>query len=215
MQIYVVGSSKNTFQPLNDIRTKFLIDEKHEDDNIDHLNPWFCEVTGLYHLWKNSTSKNDIVGLEHYRRQFVNQKGQLLSEQEIRDLLSGCEMICAYDDSRGPSLYYRLSDYGIGKCSEIFKYVIFAIKYLDEKLGQAFQNFIAATNHVQFNMFICKYELIDEYCKWLEQIFKIVNEHYPLEKSAKRSLGYICEIALFPFFAMQHKCKVLRPRIYK
>lgn len=215
MQIYVVGSSQNKFQQLNDIRTKFLIDQKHDEENIDYLNPWFCEVTGLYYLWKNSTSKDDIVGLEHYRRQFVNAQGNLLSETEIRNLLSDCEMLCAYDDSRGTSLYYRLSDYGIGKCSDIFKYVMFAIKYLNKQDGLDFQNFVAATNHVQFNMFICKYELIDKYCKWLEQIFKIVNEHYPLEKSAKRSLGYICEIALFPFFAMHYKCKILKPKIYK
>lgn len=215
MEIYVVGSTKNKFQELNDIRTKFLIDEKHEDDNIDHLNPWFCEVTGLYHLWKNTKHKDDIVGLEHYRRHFVNSKGELLSETEIRTLLSDCEIISAYDDAHGPSLFYRLSDYGIGKCSELFKYVMFAIRYLDEQKGLAFQNFVGVTTHVQFNMFICKYELIDEYCKWLNDIFNIVDKFYPLQNAPSRSLGYICEIALFPFFAMQHKNKILKPRIYK
>ena len=54
MKIYVVGSSKDTFLPLNDIREKFLVDVKHETKNIDFLNPWFCEITGLYHLWQNN-----------------------------------------------------------------------------------------------------------------------------------------------------------------
>lgn len=68
MKIYVVGSSKNKFFTLDNIREKFLIDEKHTDTNIDFLNPWYSELTGLYHLWKND--KDDVVGLEHYRTGF-------------------------------------------------------------------------------------------------------------------------------------------------
>ena len=40
MKIYVVGSSKNKFLPLDNIREKFLIDQPHEGDNIDFLNPF-------------------------------------------------------------------------------------------------------------------------------------------------------------------------------
>ena len=72
MKIYVVGSTKNSFLPLNSIREKFFIDEKHNGDNIDSLNPWYCELTAMYYLWKNCN--DDIVGLEHYRRYFVNEK---------------------------------------------------------------------------------------------------------------------------------------------
>lgn len=43
MKIYVVGSSKNKFLPLDNIREKFLIDQKHAGDNIDFLNPWYYE----------------------------------------------------------------------------------------------------------------------------------------------------------------------------
>ena len=48
MKIYVVGSSKNKFLPLDNIREKFLIDKKNEEDNIDFLNNWYCELTGMY-----------------------------------------------------------------------------------------------------------------------------------------------------------------------
>ena len=92
MKIYVVGSSKNRFLPLNNIREKFIIDAEHEGENIDNLNPWFCELTGLYWFWKNS--KEDIVGLEHYRRYFVNRRNQLLSEDEIRNILETNNIIC-------------------------------------------------------------------------------------------------------------------------
>ena len=62
MSIYVVGSSKNLFLECDDIREKFIVDAPHEGANIDLLNPWYCELTGLYYLWKNATSK--YVGLE-------------------------------------------------------------------------------------------------------------------------------------------------------
>ena len=90
MKIYVVGSSKNRFLPLNNIREKFLIDKPHEGDNIDNLNPWYCELTGMYYMWKHEDE--DIVGLEHYRRQFIGKDG-LLSEQEIRDILKDNDVI--------------------------------------------------------------------------------------------------------------------------
>ena len=91
MKIYVVGSSKNNFLPLDNIREKFLIDQKHEGDNIDKLNPWYCELTGMYYMWKHCN--DDIVGLEHYRRYFVNKNNQLLNENEIRTILETNDVI--------------------------------------------------------------------------------------------------------------------------
>ena len=75
MKIYVVGNSKNNFLPLDNIREKFIVDEVHEGDNVDSLNPYYCEMTGLYYLWKHCDE--EIVGLEHYRRKmpFKNYSG--------------------------------------------------------------------------------------------------------------------------------------------
>ena len=75
LQVKDINYSKDLFLKLDNIREKFLVDQPHAGDNIDDLNPWYCELTGLYYLWKNCN--DDIVGLEHYRRYFVNNTKKL------------------------------------------------------------------------------------------------------------------------------------------
>lgn len=38
-------------------------------DNISENNPHYCELTGLYWMWKNTNYEE--IGLCHYRRFFV------------------------------------------------------------------------------------------------------------------------------------------------
>jgi hypothetical protein len=102
MSIYVVGSSKNLFLECDNIREKFIVDAKHEGDNIDHLNPWYCELTGLYYLWKNSTSK--FVGLEHYRRFFASptKTKQRMTKAEAENILKDHDIItCTFRHPKG------------------------------------------------------------------------------------------------------------------
>ena len=41
-----------------------------EADNINYLNPYINEATGLYYIWKNK--KDKYVGLCHYKMFFEN-----------------------------------------------------------------------------------------------------------------------------------------------
>lgn len=67
-QPLLVGNFSLTHQNL------FLGDDKGL--NISDKNSYFCELTGLYWIWKNTSQ--DIIGSCHYRRYFTNKKEPLI-----------------------------------------------------------------------------------------------------------------------------------------
>lgn len=205
MKIYVVGSSKNKFLPLDNIREKFLIDQKHEGDNIDFLNPWYCELTGLYYLWKHCD--DDIVGLEHYRRYFVNNKNKLLSENEIRKELGTYDVLCI--KSNGYSKNYPVINWfkNNKKLIDIEKFLIFSKIYVNEEYYNACWKILKSDHHAMCNMVICKKELINEYCEF---IFDLTATYMDAERChnrqlPRRILGYFTEFLFEAWLQINNK----------
>ena len=207
MKIYVVGSSKNRFLPLDNIREKFLIDKPHEGDNIDFLNPWYCELTGLYYLWKHVDDK--IVGLEHYRRYFVNRKNQLLSEDEIRTMLETSDIICIranYSYKNPPVTWLQKND----KWYDTQKFLAFIKVYVGEDYHKTCIEHLNSDWHALGNMFISRKELINEYCEF---IFDLTFAYMEAEKYYDRELpirivGYFTEF-LFGAWLTYNKKKII------
>ena len=81
IQVYVVSHSEEDIKDIdaNDIYVPLFVGRAGKDnlgfvsddtgDNISDKNSSYCELTGLYWMWKNSTA--DIIGLVHYRRYFA------------------------------------------------------------------------------------------------------------------------------------------------
>lgn len=185
--IYVVGSTKNSFLNVP-FRKKFFVDVKHEEDNIDNMNPWYCELTGLYHMWKHE--KDDIVGLEHYRRYFLNDKNQILSEAEIRETLKENDVILRR---------FIFKDYGQRdgfwwlEKDDVMKYFIEFLYQLNEPDFAMFclHELETQPEFAQCNMFIAKRPAIDAYCTWL--FAKLEQLDFSKFKEKPRIIGYLTE----------------------
>lgn len=191
MSIYVVGSSKNLFLECDDIREKFIVDAKHEGDNIDHLNPWYCELTGLYYLWKNSTSK--FVGLEHYRRFFASptKTKQRMTKAEAENILKDHDIItCTFRHPKGMCGYKWFFVDHRGDDIDAF------IDILDEKfngMGQRFKAYACERELVQCNMFISTRPILNEYCEWLFPKLQVYDNFIGLTGANGRIDGYLAE----------------------
>lgn len=191
MKIYVVGSSRNRFLPLDNIREKFLIDQDHDGDNIDFLNPWYCELTGLYYLWKHVD--DDIVGLEHYRTYFWK-NGHLITEDEIKEELKKGDIICGGYNCKS---FHR--DTLLPGLVDNTKGTIYKFLEIVEKIDTGFRNYLNnyLNNHRFWccNCFIGPKHIIDE---WLEFFFDAIIdfEHIcpigPATNTLRRE-GYIAE----------------------
>lgn len=191
MSIYVVGSSKNMFLENDSIREKFIVDEPHQGINIDNLNPWYCELTALYYMWKNS--KAGIVGLEHYRRFFASPKKNKtrLTKEEAEEILKDNEIItCTFRHKPGYSAFKWFSDSGKGTDLDTF------IEILDDSqpgLGKNFYLYLNERELVQCNMFIARKPLIDAYCEWLFPLLSKYDKYVGLGNDNKRIDGYFGE----------------------
>lgn len=191
MKIYVVGGTQNRFLHIDGIRQKFLTDEVHEGDNIDKLNPWYCELTGMYYMWKHE--KADIVGLEHYRRQFLGKDG-ILTEDEIKNILKENDVIM-YRFQGCNSMTHMT---GANKASEFaLALACLCNKYGRDMSDYFYKNFTG--DHVYLgNMFICKKEIADKFFEFIFDLLKDFDEIHQFK--TPRIDGYICEYFMEPWF---------------
>lgn len=59
-------------------------------DNISEKNPHYCELTGIYWLWKNISC--DIIGVCHYKRYLLS-NDDFLTKDEIETVLRDYDVI--------------------------------------------------------------------------------------------------------------------------
>ena len=208
MKIYIVGSNKNKFFPADNIREKFFIDEKHVGDNIDQLNSWYCELTGLYYLWKHCN--DDIVGLEHYKRYFINDNGNLLSECEIREILNDNDIICSMHHPNPTVESIVLPPYK----PFYSRFISFAEETVGKDYADCCKYVMNSDTMCLCNMFIATKELVDEYCNF---IFSLTLKYKESEENngrvlPNRILGWITE-SLFRAYLLYKNKKIKNVRI--
>lgn len=170
-------------------------------DNISIKNRQYCELTGLYWLWKNC--HYDIVGLSHYRRHFI------LPDNWIETMV--CENIDVILPV--PTYVYPNIDenYRQRHIPEDWDYLLQYLKEMDVNIYKTALETFAGNLYLPCNMFIAKWEVLDNLCSWIFPILDAVVDHGGTKEDIymNRYAGFISErlITLF-FYINEDKYKI-------
>ena len=150
-------------------------------DNISILNPYYCELTGLYWAWKNLEC--DYLGLVHYRRYFtkkaevynksINIDDVILDKDDIEKMLEVSNVIVPKKRK-----YYIETLYSHYAHTLDGTHLDLARKMIEMKSPEylsSFDKVMKQRSGYMFNMFIMKKELADDYFTWL---FPILDSMY-------------------------------------
>jgi len=208
MRIIVVGSTKNDFI-ITPGREQYLVEQQHTE--LDVKNSMYCELTGMYYLWKNTT--DDIVGLEHYRRTFFDiYKNMPLDENAVKKYLSKYDVIMTFKnrDLNRKNLYDDLASHitanGVEKTLSIIK----DLYGNDEE--QFYRNYLNRVEKHGFNLFITTRDKFEKYAEW---IFSILFDLDKISKLPLRSYGYVSEFLMNAFFEKQNYSIKALPILYR
>ncbi len=126
-------------------------------ENISVKNRQFCELTALYWIWKNA--KEDIVGLEHYRRHFLLQDNweKKIEEHDIDVILPTPLLVM-------PSLVENYKNRHIAQDWDCM------MEYMKKMYPDDYENamkFFETKLYSPCNMFIMKKKVLNELCNWM------------------------------------------------
>ncbi len=160
-------------------------------DSISEKNSSYCELTGLYWLWKNVNC--DMVGICHYRRFFVKNE-QILDKEYIETTLQSYDMIipdsrCAEEGCMEAHYAARHDVEDLALCGEVIRE-----KY--PEYTTAFQVAMHANLITMGNMWITRKKIFDAYCTWLFDILFEVEKRIDFSKYDDyqgRVMGFLSE----------------------
>lgn len=168
-----------------------------EYDNISKKNKNYCELTGLYWIWKNSNFSE--IGLCHYRRFFCKvQSGFFipLSVDELSIALKDCDIILPQKVNVHMDYltYYEkcLRNDALRQCCE------FLVRR-DGNYKSVINSVLSSKSYYCYNMFYASRKTVNDYCQWL---FEILFDFEPLidmkgwNLQQQRVFGYLSEFLM-------------------
>lgn len=165
-------------------------------DNISHQNRQYNELTVLYWAWKNQNA--DFIGLEHYRRSFDLNGGQ------IKELLAqGIDAIIPR-----PALFANSLEthYKANHCIDAWNTMMDILKKNCPAIYSAARTIFAGNVFYPYNMGIFSKRFLNLYCEWLFPILDQVVAHHKekWDKYQNRYPGFLAE-RLFTLFVLFHQ----------
>ena len=219
IQVYVVSHSEEDIKNIdaNDVYVPLFVGRNGKDnlgfvsddtgDNISSKNSSYCELTGLYWMWKNSDA--DIIGLVHYRRYFAKWRlGKKFERKELEEIFKEYDIILPKKTTALLGSVYE--DYGhwnyakdLDLCEEVIT------EQFPEYL-ESYKKVVNGKNLYYYNMFIAKKEVIDSYSEWVFPILAEVEKRVDMtgyDDYQKRIYGFLTE-RLFDVWMDRQNLKV-------
>ena len=166
-------------------------------NHISGKNANYCELTGLYWIWKNTD--DSYKGLVHYRRYFgrnnlSNKISDICSYEYLLNCLKSVDIVLPYVE------YFKqnaIEEILLHCCTEeIFDKLrqIIETKYPD--YIETYDRYFNENKASLFNMLFCKREIFDAYCEWLFSILFVLEKQVDLAKLntyQQRLYGFLSE----------------------
>lgn len=150
----------------------FVLDNTGED-NISYKNKNYCELTGLYWIWKHDHS--NVKGLVHYRRFFTRNRFSsnhhfFYNSQDIKNILSQYDVIVAeklFVSEKNIINNYK-QNHHINDWTNLKKIV--KNDYPEYLLS--FEKMEASNTFYPYNMMISDSDIFNSYCQWLFEVLE-------------------------------------------
>lgn len=206
--IYVASSSfdgelkekydKKEYEKVIQVGTA-LTDERIKADcydnvgsNISDKNKQFCELTGLFWVWKNA--KEDYIGMAHYRRHFLLPQNWLeIVEKHDIDVILPVPLYVS------PNLVGNYCDRHL---SEDWNILMEYICANNSSEYQEMMTFFKNNLYSPCNMIVAKRKIICEFCEWLfpilDAVVKRIGQHKDLYQN--RYPGFMAERLMTYYF---------------
>lgn len=170
-------------------------------DNISVKNRNYCELTGLYWIWKNTT--DHIVGICHYRRFFVKKgyfllRDSFLSNKDIENIMEYYDVILPEAKVLHKNTVLCIN---YAPNMEDMQEIQTAISVLYPEYLNDYRAYLKQNKTYLFNMCVMKRIYFDAYCNWIFDILEYVEVHHDMEKETdnyrKRLFGFLSERLIY------------------
>lgn len=189
------------YKPLcvgNHIQQDYLTEQS--GCNIAHLNDRINECSALYWIWKNA--KDHYIGMNHYRRFFYNNNlkstDNHLNARNIYRILKTYDIILPQACRTSPLNIYEQLKNTINP--ELFQHGYTIIR---EKISKKQPDYLKSFDSVMkgytlyaCNLFVTRYEILNDYCEWLFSFLIETAEEINLDgydNYSKRVTGFFAE----------------------
>lgn len=179
---------------LTDCKICALTDDIGE--NISAKNRQYCELTGLYWIWKNAAE--DFVGISHYRRRFHIEEDALNGLYE-----TGADIIVTVPVINTAGIGYQYGITHSAKDWEILR------EEIHKKSPENDESFSVVEKQIYFhayNMFIMRRDILRKFCDWMFPILFACEERIGIKEEPyqNRYPGFLSE-RMLNVFLYKHK----------